>query len=88
MIEVKLNAQQLEELASLVADKLASRRPAEPAAMLTVREAADVARLHRATIRARILDGTLPAVRAGRDWRIRRDDLDRFLRTSAGSDAA
>jgi excisionase family DNA binding protein len=84
-IEVKLSPEQLEELASRVAEKLASRRPAEPAAMLTVREAAGVARLHRATIRARILDGSIPAVRAGRDWRIRRDDLDRFLR---GQDAA
>lgn len=84
-IEVKLSSEQLSELAALVADKLAARRPAEPSPMLTMREAAAVARLHRATLRARILDGTLPAARAGRDWRIRRDDLERFLR---GQDAA
>ncbi|MEZ4250218.1 MAG: helix-turn-helix domain-containing protein [Polyangiales bacterium] len=84
-IEVKLSEEQLEELARRVAAKLSTAQPSQLPAVLTTAEAAQVAKLHRATIRARILDGTLPAARAGRDWRIRRDDLDRFLR---GRDAA
>lgn len=85
MIEVKLSEEQLEELAKRVAAKIAATRPTEIPAMLTTADAAKVARMCRATIRARIADGTLPAVRTGRDFRIRRDDLDRFLR---GRDAA
>ncbi|MCA9612984.1 MAG: helix-turn-helix domain-containing protein [Sandaracinus sp.] len=84
-IEVKLSEEQLEELARRVAAKVAAARPPELPAMLTTAEAAKIARVCRATLRARIVDGTLPASRTGRDWRIRLDDLERFMR---GRDAA
>jgi len=76
---VTLTVRDLRALIRSAVEDVLATRPAESPGVLTVREAASVARLHRATIRARILDGTLPAARAGRDWRIRRDDLERFM---------
>jgi excisionase family DNA binding protein len=85
-IEVKLSPEQLDELAERVAEKLAARRPREPLAMLSLREAADVAHLHVRTMRKHIEAGRLPATRLGHTWRVRRDDLERFL--AVGTDAA
>ncbi len=54
--------------------------PSEPIVLaeteyLSVAEAADLARLHHSTIRQWIKEGSLKAYRAGRVYRIRRDDL-------------
>lgn len=55
----------------------------EPADLLTVAEAADIARVHTATIRRWIAAG-LPALRpGGRIVRIRRTDLDKWVRAPA-----
>ncbi|WP_082573966.1 MULTISPECIES: helix-turn-helix domain-containing protein [unclassified Nocardioides] len=43
---------------------------------LTVQEAADLLRCHRATVRRQIDAGQLPAIRLGRCFRIRRSDVD------------
>jgi excisionase family DNA binding protein len=46
---------------------------------LAVSEAAEVAGVHEATIRAWIAQGQLPGHRAGRHHRVRRDELQRFM---------
>lgn len=43
--------------------------------MLTVQEVANYLRVSRVTIRRWCQEGSLPASRIGRDWRICRDDL-------------
>jgi len=48
--------------------------------LLTVKEAADVLRLHHRTVRERVYDKTLSVVRLGRELRIPRDSLARFMR--------
>lgn len=62
-----------EEIRALVAELKAVAVPE----ILTVDEAADVAKLHHTTIREWVKDGSLPASRAGarRGIRIKRDDL-------------
>ncbi len=43
--------------------------------VLTVKEVADYLRVSRVTIWRWCQQGTIPAWRVGRNWRIRRDDL-------------
>jgi excisionase family DNA binding protein len=50
-----------------------------PADYLSIAEAAEIARLHHGTIREWIKGGSLKAYRAGRVYRIRREDLDARL---------
>ena len=47
--------------------------------LLTVKEVADYLRVSRVTIWRWCQEGTLPASRVGRNWRIRRDDLLQLL---------
>jgi len=47
--------------------------------ILTVREVADYLRVSRVTVWRWCQEGTLPASRIGRNWRIRRDDLFQVL---------
>lgn len=49
------------------------------AAYLSVREIADLLRIHTKTVRRWIASGDLPATRLGRDWRIARSDLRALL---------
>jgi excisionase family DNA binding protein len=49
------------------------------AAILTVVEVAALLRISINTARALIADGTIPATKVGRQWRIRRVDLDAML---------
>jgi excisionase family DNA binding protein len=47
--------------------------------LLTVKEVAEMCRVHEVTIRRHIRDGRLPVLRAGRALRVRRSDVERFL---------
>lgn len=47
---------------------------------LTADEAARYLRVHGDTIRDWCRTGQLPAIKAGRQWRIKRADLDAFLK--------
>jgi excisionase family DNA binding protein len=47
--------------------------------LLTVREVATYLRVGRVTVWRWCQQGTIPASRIGRSWRIRRDDLSQFL---------
>jgi len=49
------------------------------ARFVTVAEVADALRVSNMTVYRLIQAGTLPAVRVGRSYRIREDDLDRYL---------
>lgn len=46
---------------------------------LSLKEVGVLLGLSEATIRRRLRDGTLPAVKIGGVWRVRRADLDRLL---------
>jgi excisionase family DNA binding protein len=54
--------------------------------LLTVREVAQICRVHEVTIRRHIRQGLLRSVRVGRQLRIPRDDLDRYVQQSGGED--
>ena len=47
--------------------------------ILTVKEAASLLKTSRQQVRKMIQNGDLPAVKVGREWRIRSDVLDDFL---------
>lgn len=47
--------------------------------LLTCEEAATYLRLHPRTVGRMLQEGRLPGVKVGRQWRIRRADLDAFL---------
>lgn len=49
------------------------------ARFLTVAEVADQLRVSNMTVYRLINAGTLPAVRVGRSYRLREDDIDRYL---------
>ena len=51
----------------------------EHAALLTVTEVAATLRVSNMTVYRLINTGTLPALRIGKSFRIRQDDLDRYL---------
>ena len=47
--------------------------------LLTVRDAAKYLKIHPETVRTKLREGTLKGVKVGTVWRIKREDLDRFL---------
>lgn len=47
---------------------------------LTPQEVSDLLRVSTQTVRRWIKEGSLPAYKVGRGWRVRDDDLDRWLR--------
>ena len=51
--------------------------------MMTVRELADYLRLHKVTVYRLIRRGDMPAVRVGRSWRLRREDVEKRLSKDA-----
>jgi excisionase family DNA binding protein len=57
-----------------------SARALEP--LLTIRQAADLMQVSDKTVRRRIADRSLIALRIGPQWRIQRCDLQAFLRES------
>lgn len=46
---------------------------------LTVAQVADYLHLHPLTVRRLLKDGILPASKVGREWRIERAELDRWI---------
>ncbi|HSL12456.1 MAG TPA: helix-turn-helix domain-containing protein [Actinomycetota bacterium] len=55
------------------------KRPFTEARLLTVNEVADLLRVSRMTVYRMIKDGDMPAVRVGRGYRLREDDVDTYL---------
>jgi excisionase family DNA binding protein len=47
--------------------------------MLTVHEVADLLKMKESTVRTWIHDGSLRAVKFGRDWRVAAKDLEAFV---------
>src|SRR4051812_7265838 len=48
--------------------------------LMTCEEAANYLRLHPRTVGRLLTQGKLPGVKVGRQWRLRRTDLDAYLR--------
>ena len=55
------------------------KRPFTEARLLTVNEVADLLRVSRMTVYRMIKEGEMPAVRVGRGYRLREDDVDTYL---------
>jgi excisionase family DNA binding protein len=73
----------IDRLADLVANRLAERRAAGEAPLLTVAQAAKVAGVHPETVRRAIRMGALEAAGyAGKRPRLRREDVERWLNDS------
>lgn len=56
--------------------------------LLTVRDAAQLLKLKEGTIRNIINDKKLRAVKFGKEWRIRHEDLEAFLDENANTERA
>jgi len=56
-------------------------------AMLSISDVADELQIGRKKVEAMIADGSLVASQVGRQWRIRRDDLDRYLEANSNRKA-
>ena len=56
-----------------------AQQPEGRARFVTVAEVADLLRVSNMTVYRLIQAGSLPAVRVGRSYRIREDDVDRYL---------
>ena len=67
-----------DELREALAE-MREKRSSSTAEYLTVADASKIADVHEDTIRAWVKAGRLPRRQAGRELRIRRDDLVRFL---------
>ncbi|MFI7452330.1 helix-turn-helix domain-containing protein [Nonomuraea sp. NPDC049714] len=65
------------------ATELACENPARPSLPLSTQQAADLTGFKPVTIRRACAEKRLPAVKDGRDWRIARDDLNRWMVTRA-----
>jgi excisionase family DNA binding protein len=55
------------------------KRPFTEARLLTVNEVAGLLRVSRMTVYRMIKEGEMPAVRVGRGYRLREDDVDTYL---------
>jgi excisionase family DNA binding protein len=64
-------------------DNLSTRPVPGEDPWLTVPQVSAELRIHPATVRVWIRGGRLRAVRAGREWRVRRSDVDRALMLDA-----
>ncbi len=53
--------------------------------VMTVQEVAEYLRLNQMTVYKLAQEGKIPAVKVGRVWRFRRDLIDVWFRTKAGS---
>ena len=49
------------------------------ASMMTINEAAEYLSLHPLTVRRLAREGKIPAFKVGRQWRVKRELLDRFI---------
>jgi len=58
---------------------MGGRRPLEGDLLLTVREVAATMRVSTMTVYRLIKSGQLPAIRVGKNYRIRESDVDRYL---------
>lgn len=56
-----------------------TKRPFTEARLLTVSEVANLLRVSRMTVYRAIKDGDMPALRVGRSYRLREDDVDDYL---------
>lgn len=70
-------------IAEVVREELA-RAAARPEEYLSTREAADTARVAPGTVRRWIREGRLTGQHAGRTIRVKRSDLEAFLRSGPG----
>jgi len=63
-------------------DRIPADRAAGRARFLTVAEVAGILRVSTMTVYRLIKAGNLPAVRVGKSYRVREDDVDRYLASS------
>jgi len=56
-----------------------TKRPFTEARLLTVNEVADLLRISRMTVYRLIKEGQIAALRVGRSYRLREDDVDDYL---------
>ena len=56
-----------------------TKRPFTEARLLTVNEVADLLRVSRMTVYRLIKEGDIAALRVGRSYRLREDDVDEYL---------
>jgi excisionase family DNA binding protein len=56
-----------------------TKRPFTEARLLTVSEVADLLRVSRMTVYRSIKEGEMPALRVGRSYRLREDDVDDYM---------
>lgn len=66
-----------------MADNISNRPVPGEDPWLTVQQVSTELKIHPATVRAWINSGRLRAVRVGREWRVRRSEVDRALMTDA-----
>ena len=53
--------------------------PQDPIPLMTIDEVAEYLRLHPMTVRRLVRERQLPAFKVGRQWRIKRESLDRWV---------
>ena len=58
---------------------IVSREPFTEARLLTVNEVADLLRVSRMTVYRLIKNGEMPALRVGRNYRLREEDIHNYL---------
>lgn len=58
-----------------------------PSPLLTVRDVSQLLKVKEATVRTWIREQQMRAIKFGRDWRIREDDLEMFIEERANIDA-
>ena len=61
--------------------------PKETAPMMDIEEVAEYLQLHPLTVRRLARDGEIPAFKVGRQWRIKRDLLDRWIADRSAQNA-
>ena len=63
---------------------ISSDEPKDLPDMLTIAEVAKYLKLHELTVRRLAREGELPAFKVGRQWRIKRDLLEKWISSRSG----
>jgi excisionase family DNA binding protein len=82
IIDARVRVAVREEMRGAVRELLEEIRPGQPADYLTAEEAAAIARTHPETMRQWLREGRLPRHKKGREWLVRRSDLEEYLKAT------
>jgi len=80
----KLKAHAREGRKGQTEEEMQRHDPAAPSPVMTSKEVAEYLRIHQATLSKLVRRGEIPGFKIGRDYRFRRDQIDKWMAEKSG----